>query len=79
MLAIRPRLSLLRTPEEIAAARDWPKPKAARCAFDSPWRDRTDWPDAPYVIRLRAPRDGETVSTTWSKAPSAWPTPNWTT
>jgi glutamyl-tRNA synthetase len=26
------------------------------------WRDRTDWPeDRPYVIRIKAPRDGETV------------------
>jgi glutamyl-tRNA synthetase len=31
--------------------------------FRSPWRDAepASWPDAPYVIRLKAPRDGETV------------------
>ena len=25
----------------------------------SPWRDRTDWPDAPCVVRMRMPDDGE--------------------
>jgi glutamyl-tRNA synthetase len=49
------------TPEEIAAARDSAKAEGRPLRFDSPWRDRTDWPDGPYVIRLRAPRDGETV------------------
>ena len=49
------------TPEEIAAARDLAKAEGRPLRFDSPWRDRTDWPDGPYVVRLRAPRDGETV------------------
>ncbi len=47
------------TTEELAAARA--EAEAARKPFrvNSPWRDRTDAPDAPFVVRLRAPRDGE--------------------
>ncbi|MDO5646955.1 glutamate--tRNA ligase [Paracoccus sp. (in: a-proteobacteria)] len=45
------------TPEEIAQWRD----NNPRQPFQSPWRDATDHPDAPYALRLRAPRDGETV------------------
>lgn len=43
--------------EEIAAWRE----DHPRQPFQSPWRDATDLPDAPYVIRLKAPRTGETV------------------
>jgi glutamyl-tRNA synthetase len=46
---------------DIAAARDRARAEGRPLRFDSPWRDRTDWPDGPYVVRLRAPRDGETV------------------
>ena len=45
------------TTEEIAAWRE----ANPRQPFLSPWRDATDLPDAPYAIRLKAPRDGETV------------------
>ncbi|TRW97374.1 glutamate--tRNA ligase [Paracoccus sp. M683] len=47
------------TPEEIAAWRE----SHPRQPFQSPWRDAdpATWPDAPYAIRLRAPREGETV------------------
>ena len=47
------------TPEEIAEWRE----SHPRQPFQSPWRDKgpEDWPDAPYAIRLRAPREGETV------------------
>ena len=48
------------TQEEIAAARDLAKAENRPLRFDSPWRDRTDG-TGPSVIRLRAPRDGETV------------------
>ncbi|HKN41685.1 MAG TPA: glutamate--tRNA ligase [Sphingomicrobium sp.] len=50
------------TQEELAAARE--KAQAERKPFriNSPWRDRTDWPESqPYVIRIKAPQDGETV------------------
>ena len=45
------------TTEEIAAWRE----AHPRQPFQSPWRDASDLPDAPFAIRLRAPRDGETV------------------
>ncbi|WP_028725766.1 glutamate--tRNA ligase [Paracoccus zeaxanthinifaciens] len=45
------------TTDEIAAWRE----ANPRQPFISPWRDATDLPDAPFAIRLKAPRDGETV------------------
>lgn len=45
------------TPEEIAAWRE----AHPRAPFQSPWRDATNLPDAPFAIRLKAPRTGETV------------------
>jgi len=50
------------TQAELAEARE--KAQAERRPFriNSPWRDRTDWPeDQPYVIRIKAPQQGETV------------------
>ena len=49
------------TQEELAAARE--KAQAERRPFriESPWRDVTDQQDTPFVIRLKSPRDGETV------------------
>ncbi|KEO56323.1 glutamate--tRNA ligase [Thioclava pacifica] len=49
------------TQEEIAAFREQPENKGKM--FPSPWRDAdpSTYPDAPYVIRLKAPREGETV------------------
>ena len=50
------------TQKELAAERE--KAQAERRPFriESPWRDRTDWPDATtFVIRLKAPQEGETV------------------
>ncbi len=49
------------TQAEIAAARELARAEGRPLRFDSPWRDRTDGPDAPFVIRLRAPREGEMV------------------
>mgnify|MGYP003580093282 CR=1 FL=1 len=50
------------TQDELAAARE--KSQAERKPFriNSPWRDRTDWPEGPYVIRIKAPEQGETVN-----------------
>ena len=47
--------------EELAAQRE--KAQAERRPFriDSPWRDRTDQGDGSPVIRLKAPREGETT------------------
>jgi glutamyl-tRNA synthetase len=50
------------TAEELQARRE--KTQAERRPFriESEWRDRTDWPeDKPYVVRIKAPREGETV------------------
>jgi glutamyl-tRNA synthetase len=50
------------TPEELQARRE--KAQAERRPFriDSEWRDRADQPEGqPYVIRIKAPREGETV------------------
>ncbi|OOY22738.1 glutamate--tRNA ligase [Thioclava sediminum] len=51
------------TQEEIAAFREDPANKGQM--FPSPWRDAdpATHPDAPYVIRLKAPREGTTVIT----------------
>ena len=51
------------TPEEIEAAREAARAEGRSTLFRSPWRDvpASEHPDAPSVIRLRAPREGETV------------------
>ena len=49
------------TAEEIAAARQLAEAEKRPLRFDSPWRDRAGPAGAPHVIRLRAPREGETV------------------
>lgn len=50
------------TPEELEALRESQRAAKAPLRYDGRWRDRTDWPnDKPYVIRLKAPRGGETT------------------
>ncbi len=51
------------TQDEIQAFRDAARAQGHSTLFRSPWRDTdpSDHPDAPYVIRLKAPRDGDTV------------------
>ena len=51
------------TQEEIAAFRAQAEARGTYAAFQSPWRDAdpATYPDAPYVIRMRAPRTGDTV------------------
>ncbi|MEO0936899.1 MAG: glutamate--tRNA ligase [Pseudomonadota bacterium] len=49
------------TQEEISAFRAAAKAEGKSTLFRSPWRDRTDHPDAPYAIRIKAPLEGETV------------------
>ncbi|WP_156256277.1 glutamate--tRNA ligase [Sandarakinorhabdus oryzae] len=47
------------TPEELAELREQQRAAKQPMRYDGRWRDRTDWPnDAPYVIRLKAPREG---------------------
>ena len=50
------------TAEELEAMREAQKANGQPQRYDGRWRDRTDWPEGqPYVVRLKAPRDGETV------------------
>lgn len=51
------------TQEEIAAFREAARAEGRSTLFRSPWRDAKEstHPDAPYVIRIKAPQDGETV------------------
>jgi len=47
--------------EELAAQRERAQAERRPFRIDSPWRNRTDEGDGAFVIRLKAPRDGETV------------------
>ena len=51
------------TQEEIEAFRETARAEGRSTLFRSPWRDAdpSTHPDAPYVIRIKAPRDGSTV------------------
>ena len=51
------------TPDEIEAFRDAARAEGKSTLFRSPWRDAdpASHPDAPCVIRIRAPQEGETV------------------
>ena len=53
------------TQDEIAAFRAQAEARGSYALFQSPWRDAdpTTFPDAPYVIRMKAPKTGETVIT----------------
>jgi glutamyl-tRNA synthetase len=51
------------TQEEIQTFREAARAEGHSTLFQSPWReaDPATHPDAPYVVRLKAPRDGQTV------------------
>ena len=51
------------TQDEIAAFREAARAAGRSTLFESPWRDAdpASYPDAPHVVRLKAPRDGTTV------------------
>ncbi|MFT4717324.1 MAG: glutamyl-tRNA synthetase [Paracoccaceae bacterium] len=61
MLANRHAYKCFSTKEEIEAARDIAKREGQATLFQSPWRDAdtASHPDAPYVVRLRSPKEGE--------------------
>jgi len=63
MLARGTAYKCFSTQEEIAAFRAEAEARGSYAVFQSPWRDAdpATYPDAPYVIRMRAPRSGETV------------------
>jgi len=49
------------SPEELAAQRERAQAERRPFRIDSPWRNRTDEGEGAFVIRLKAPREGETV------------------
>jgi glutamyl-tRNA synthetase len=51
------------TQDEITEFREAARAEGKSTLFQSPWRDAdpASHPDLPYVVRLRAPRDGQTV------------------
>ncbi|MEN8833369.1 MAG: glutamate--tRNA ligase [Pacificibacter sp.] len=51
------------TQDEIEAFREAARANKTSTLYQSPWRDAdpSTYPDAPYVIRMKAPRDGVTV------------------
>ena len=51
------------TQDEIAAFRDAAKAEGKSTLYRSPWRDASEdtHPDAPYVVRIKAPQSGTTV------------------
>ncbi|MCC5988350.1 MAG: glutamate--tRNA ligase [Pararhodobacter sp.] len=63
MLAAGHAYRCFATPEEIDAFRAAARAEGRSTLFQSPWRDAdpASHPNAPHVIRLKAPREGETV------------------
>ncbi len=61
MLATGNAYKCFSTKEEIEIARETARAEGRATLFQSPWRDTdpADHPDAPFVIRLKAPKDGE--------------------
>ncbi len=61
MLAYGHAYKCFSTKEEIEAARDIARAAGHATLFQSPWRDSdpASHPDAPFVVRLKAPKDGE--------------------
>ncbi len=51
------------TQDEIAASREEARAAGKSTHYRSPWRDAdaSTHPDAPYVVRIKAPREGQTV------------------
>ncbi len=63
MLAAGKAYKCFSTQDEIQAFREAAEAEKRSTLFQSPWRDAdpASHPDGPYVIRLKAPRDGATV------------------
>ena len=64
MLAVGHAYKCYATPEELAALREEQRAAKKPMRYDGRWRDRApeEAPEgAPFVIRLKAPREGETV------------------
>ncbi len=63
MLAAGTAYKCFATPDEIDAARTAARAEGRSTLYRSPWRDAdpATHPDAPHVVRLKAPLDGTTV------------------
>jgi len=63
MLAAGTAFKCYSTQEEIEAFREQARANKTSTLFRSPWRDtpETEHPDAPYAVRVKAPRDGSTT------------------
>ncbi len=63
MLASGSAYKCFSTQDEIAAFREKARAEGTSTLFRSPWRDAdpSTHPDAPFVIRVKAPHDGETL------------------
>ncbi|MBZ8119591.1 glutamate--tRNA ligase [Roseovarius sp. LXJ103] len=63
MLAAGAAYKCFATQEEIQTFRDTAKAEGRSTLFRSPWRDAdpASHPDAPFVVRIKAPREGATV------------------
>jgi len=63
MLATGHAYKCFATQDEIAAYRETARAAGRSTLFQSPWRDADParHPDAPFVVRLKAPREGVTV------------------
>ena len=63
MLAAGRAYKCFSTQEEIETFRETARAAGQSTLFRSPWRDvpEADHPDAPFVIRIKAPRDGATT------------------
>lgn len=62
------------TPDEIEAFRETARAEGKSTLFRSPWRDvdPSAHPDAPFVIRIKAPREGKTTLTDAVAGEIAW-------
>ena len=63
MLARGAAYKCFATPDEIKAFREAARAEGRSTLYRSPWRDAdpATHPDRPFAIRMKAPRDGETV------------------
>ncbi|MEY1555679.1 glutamate--tRNA ligase [Yoonia sp. R2331] len=63
MLASGTAYKCYSTPEEIEAFREKARAEKTSTLFRSPWRDvpADQHPDAPFVVRVKAPREGQTT------------------
>ncbi|MEM0976493.1 MAG: glutamate--tRNA ligase family protein, partial [Pseudomonadota bacterium] len=75
MLATGQAYKCFSTAEDIEAAREAARTEERATLFQSPWRDAdpATHPDAPFVVRLKAPRDGKLEIKDQVQGTVAWP------